>query len=85
MRGRCTHGVITAVQEGRFYLRMPDGATRLFVLSHKSPVEPQDLPVLQQGQVPVVVQYRDSGTLIAAVAYDIARDTAGSREEGNTA
>lgn len=66
-------GIITAVQEGRFQLRTPEGRTRLFELSHKAPVEPQDLPELYRAGADVVVSYRAADDLIANVAHDVTR------------
>lgn len=69
---RHMHGVISAVQEGRFHLRTPEGRTRMFVLSHKAPVEPQDLPALYRAGTPVVVSYGPAEDVIADAAYDVA-------------
>jgi len=84
MRERRVRGTITIVQEGRFHLRMEQGGTRLFVLSRKAPLEPQDLGPLQRGRARVEVIYREAGTLVAAEALDIglADPRPGAGEQG---
>jgi hypothetical protein len=64
-------GVITVVQEGRFRLAGDDGVPKQFVLSHRAPLEPQDLPPLQRSQARVAVRYDDSARLIAGIAHGI--------------
>jgi len=64
-------GVITVVQEGRFRVVGDDGVPRQFVLSHRAPLEPQDLPPLQRAQAHVRVAYAPSRSLIAGVAHDL--------------
>ena len=64
-------GIITVVQEGRFRLVGDDGVPKQFVLSHRAPLEPQDLPPLQRSQARVAVRYEDSARLIAGVAHDV--------------
>jgi hypothetical protein len=64
-------GVIVVVQEGRFRLIGDDGRPRHFVLSHRAPLEPQDLPPLQRAQSRVTVRYRESDRLIAGIVHDI--------------
>jgi len=64
-------GIITVVQESRFRMIGDDGSPRHFVLSHRAPLEPQDLPPLQRDQSRVAVHFTPSDHLIAGVAHDI--------------
>jgi hypothetical protein len=64
-------GVIIVVQESRFRVIGDDGIPCQFVLSHKAPLEPQDLPPLQRAQAHVRVRYAPSRSLIAGVAHDL--------------
>lgn len=64
-------GIVTLVQEGRFQMCGDDGGTRLFVLAHGAPLEPQDLPPLLSGGVRVTVHYEDAADLVAAIAHGI--------------
>jgi hypothetical protein len=68
---RTKTGIITVVQEGRFRLVGDDGVAKQFVLSHRAPLEPQDLPPLQRAQSRVTVRYRESDRLIAGIVHDI--------------
>ena len=66
-------GIVTIVQEGRFQLRDPDGATHQFELSHKAPLEPEQLPPLQHDQARVRVAYTPGENIIGFVAHEIER------------
>ena len=68
---RSVRGVITAVQEGRFRLVADDGRVLVFVLSHKSAAEPQDLQRLPHPATTVRVEYDDGSHLLAAIARRI--------------
>lgn len=66
-------GNITIVQEGRFQLRDPDGVFHQFELSHKAPLEPEQLPPLQRDQARVRVRYTAAEDVIGFVAHRIER------------
>jgi hypothetical protein len=66
-------GIVTLVQEGRFLLRATTGESHLFVLSHKAPLEPEQLPPLQHDQARVRVSYKDAHDLIARIAHAVER------------
>ena len=61
-------GIIVLAQETRFRLMDDEGRGRMFLLSHKADIEPQDLPLLQQAQSRVAVVYDKAPHLIADVA-----------------
>ncbi|MFN3891288.1 MAG: hypothetical protein ACK4MV_12895 [Beijerinckiaceae bacterium] len=63
-------GQIVMVQESRFRLVGAQGA-KLFILSHKAPLAPQDLSSLQNEDADVCVHYEEAPDLIVGVAYDI--------------
>jgi hypothetical protein len=65
-------GTVVIVQESRFQLALDSGGTRLFMLAHDAPVEPEQLVSLQREQSRVVVTYRRGSNLIAGEAYAIA-------------
>ncbi|MGD9613873.1 MAG: hypothetical protein AB7H90_01600 [Alphaproteobacteria bacterium] len=65
------HGVVHAVQEGRFRLAAEDGRVLSFILSHKAGVEPQDLAPLAATGARVRIDYSDSPHVIASVAHRI--------------
>jgi mannose-1-phosphate guanylyltransferase len=65
-------GTIVTVQESRFQLALDGGGTRLFMLAHDAPVEPEQLISLQRAQSWVVVTYRRRSDLIAGEAHAIA-------------
>jgi hypothetical protein len=65
-------GTVVIVQEGRFQLALDGGGTRLFMLAHDAPVEPEQLVSLQREQSRVVVTYRRGSDLIAGEAHAIA-------------
>lgn len=64
-------GIIVLAQESRFRLVDDEGRGRMFILSRKAGVEPQDLPHLQRGQTRVRVVYDDAPNLVAALAREI--------------
>jgi len=64
-------GTVLFVQEGRFTLETDAGDRRLFILSHKASVEPQQLPPLQHRQAHVRVSYDDAPDLIAKLAHAV--------------
>jgi hypothetical protein len=64
-------GIVTVAQEGRFLLTEDDGRTHLFILSHRAPLEPAQLPPLQHGQARVQVTFREDDNLIARVAHSV--------------
>lgn len=66
-------GIITIVQESRFQLRDIVGATHQFELSHKAPLEPEQLPPLQHDQAYVRVRYTPGENIIGFVAHEIER------------
>jgi hypothetical protein len=43
-------GTVVIVQESRFQLALDSGGTRLFMLAHDAPVEPEQLVSLQREQ-----------------------------------
>ncbi|MGN6702599.1 MAG: hypothetical protein ACTHKB_06520 [Burkholderiaceae bacterium] len=65
------HGVITLVQEHRFQMEGDDGVRRLFILSHRAPLEWRDLESLEKSGRRVAVTYTDAPHLIAATAHDV--------------
>lgn len=65
-------GHILAVQESRFRVS-GRSASKLFILSHKAPLAPQDLAALQDRNIEVCVHYEEAEDLLAGVAYDITR------------
>ena len=64
-------GTITLIQEERFQLDCDDGVQRLFLLSHKAPLEGDELARLKRDGVRVEVLYDDRADLIAHTAHDI--------------
>jgi hypothetical protein len=66
-----TEGVVTIVQEGRFQLTDDAGVAHLFVLGHRAPAEPEQLPPLQHRQARVRVRYEEAPNLIGRVAKRI--------------
>src|SRR3954447_2646672 len=65
-------GRISIVQEGRFVLEDERGGHRLFLLSHGSPFNPEDLRALARRQQKIKVEYTEPADLVAAVAHTIA-------------
>ena len=66
-------GRVLLVQEGRFMLETDDGDHHLFILSHKAPLEPQQLPPLQHSQSRVRVSYARVPEVIAYTAHTVER------------
>ena len=64
-------GTITLIQEERFQLDCDDGIQRLFLLSHKAPLESDELARLKNEGARVEVEYDDRPGLIAHTAYDV--------------
>ena len=64
-------GTITLIQEERFQLHCDDGIERLFLLSHKAPLESDELARLKREGVRVEVLYDDRPNLLAHTAHDI--------------
>jgi hypothetical protein len=64
-------GTIRLVQEHRFRLIDENGRDRLFILSHKAPVEWSDLVAMQQGEHSVTVVYSEIDNMLAAEAHDV--------------
>lgn len=72
---RTVSGIITSVQEGRFRLASREGQNRLFILSHKAALAPQDLPQLQRDETEVTIHFEDARDLIAGIAHVITAAT----------
>lgn len=66
-------GIVTITQESRFQLRDLQGVSHQFELSHKAPVEPEQLPPLQREQAHVRVGYEPGENVIGFVARTIER------------
>lgn len=64
-------GTIRLVQEHRFRLIGENGHDRLFILSHKAPVEWSDLEAMQQAENAVTVYYSEIDNMLAAEAHDV--------------
>ncbi len=64
-------GVITIVQESRFQLTDMAGVSHLFLLSHSSMAEPEQLVPLQDAATPVRVNYTQPRNIIGMVAKSI--------------
>lgn len=64
-------GHIMLVQEDRFLLEHEDGHKQLFVLSHRSPFDPEDLRSLARAGQLVHVSYEKSANLIAGIADEV--------------
>lgn len=68
---RTMEGVVTIVQEGRFQLTDDDGVSHLFLLSHDSAAEPDQLPPLQHRQARVRVHYTPARNLLGLLAHTV--------------
>ncbi|WP_207462373.1 hypothetical protein [Azospirillum sp. SYSU D00513] len=68
---RSVEGVIILAQESRFKLVDDAGITKLFVLAHDAPIEPQDLQPLARTQARVAIRYEDTPALIAGIVHGI--------------
>lgn len=66
-----TTGRITIAQEERFVLEEDSGSHRLFLLSHGSNLNPDDLSRIANGDRKVSIDYSEPDHLIAAVAHHI--------------
>lgn len=64
-------GVITIVQEGRFQLTDLAGISHMFILSHSSMAEPEQLVPLQRSATHVRVNYTQPRNIIGLVAKSI--------------
>ena len=67
-------GTITLVQEERFQLDCDDGVQRLFLLSHKAPVESDELAQLKRAGTRIEVEYDDRPDLIAHTAHCLRKE-----------
>ena len=67
---RSIKGVVTIVQEGRFQLVDDDGRAHHFLLTHKSPAEPEQLASLLQRRV--LIRYSDPAGVLAHGARTVA-------------
>ena len=76
MRMNRVRGTITLIQEERFQLDCDDGIQRLFVLSHKAPLESDELARLKRDGVRVEVLYDDRPDLIAHTAHGLSQEPA---------
>lgn len=65
-------GVVTIVQESRFQLTDDQGASHLFILSHDTLAEPDQLQPLQRRQARVRVGYTKPGNIIGFIAHSVA-------------
>ena len=75
-----TTGTITLVQEERFQLDCDDGTKRLFILSHKAPLEADELAELKREGARVEVEYDDRPELIAHTAHALRKEPAPERQ-----
>ena len=66
-----TAGTITLVQEERFQLACDDGTQRLFILSHRAPLEAGELSRLERERAHIEVEYDDRPDLLAHTAHGI--------------
>jgi hypothetical protein len=66
-------GIVTIVQEGRFQLMDREGVSHMFVLYHRAPTEPEQLPRLQHHQAHVRVHYTQADDIIGLLAHSITR------------
>ncbi len=67
-------GTIILIQEERFQLACDDGIQRLFILSHRAPVEVDELPRLKREGTRVEVEYDDCAGLIAHTAHRLSKE-----------
>jgi len=66
-------GIVTIVQESRFQLLDGEGVSRMFLLSHKAALEPEQLPPLQHEQARIRVDYTAAHSIIGLLAHSVAR------------
>ena len=71
MTAKSMDGIVTIVQESRFQLTDDDGVAHLFVLSHSSLAEPNQLEPLQARQARVRVRYVEPRNIIGLVAKSL--------------
>lgn len=64
-------GHILLVQEDRFVLEHEDGHKQLFVLSHRAPLDPEDLRSFARAGRRVAVEYEAPTDMIAGIAEQI--------------
>jgi hypothetical protein len=64
-------GVITMVQEDRFRLVGADGRCQLFLLSHRTRVDGDDLHRFERARTPVTVTHGEAPGLIARTAHTV--------------
>ena len=72
-------GVITLVQEDRFQLAGEDGHKHLFVLSHRSLADIDDLQALERSRQRVAVRCVPADRLVAYVAKSVTPADGGAR------
>ena len=71
MAAKSMDGVVTIAQESRFQLTDENGVAHLFVLSHASLAEPDQLEPLQARQARVRVRYVEPRNIIGLVAKSV--------------
>ena len=64
-------GIVMIAQESRFQLRDDDGVSHLFILSHATLAEPDQLQPLQHRQARVRVRYTEPRNIIGLVAESV--------------
>jgi len=64
-------GRIILVQEGRFQLASTADQDRLFILSHRAPIDAAALHAWARAGRPVAVEYEPADDLIAATALRV--------------
>ena len=69
-----TAGTITLIQEERFQLDCDDGVQRLFVLSHRAPLESDELARLKREGARVEVEYDEGPGLIVHTAHRLRQE-----------
>ncbi|MBV8095724.1 MAG: hypothetical protein JOY71_04910 [Acetobacteraceae bacterium] len=68
---KTAEGTVLLVQESRMKVQLDSGASQLFIISHKSPAEPQELQHLQKAQAKVRITYEEGDRGMYAVARRI--------------
>ena len=68
---RTMDGIVTIVQESRFQLTDAGGVSHLFVLSHDTLAEPDQLEPLQRRQARVRVRYSVPRNIIGLLAHSV--------------
>ena len=64
-------GVVTILQESRFQLTDDEGVSHLFILSHDTLGEPDQLEPLQRQQARVRVRYTAPRNIVGLVAHSV--------------